>query len=75
MREAMPAFLDHCFDHLRTHRIEARIEPDNRSSQRLAEGLGFAREGLMADWMFVADQPRSVTLYALLRPHWTASRR
>lgn len=70
MREAMPALLDHCFATLDTHRIEARIEPGNRASARLAEALGFRPEGLMRDWMFVAGEPRSVTLHALLRPDW-----
>jgi [ribosomal protein S5]-alanine N-acetyltransferase len=70
MREAMPAFLNHCFDHLQTHRIEARIEPENTASARLAECLGFTPEGLMRDWMFVGDEPRSVRLYALLRADW-----
>lgn len=71
MREAMPAFLSHCFEHLQTHRIEARIEPANTASIKLAEWLGFAREGLMRDWMFVNGEPRSVDLYALLQSQWT----
>jgi RimJ/RimL family protein N-acetyltransferase len=70
MREAMPALLDHCFGYLDTHRIEARIEPGNLASIGLAEGLGFQWEGLMRDWLFVGGQPRSVCLYALLRPVW-----
>ena len=68
MREATPALLRYCFDDLGTHRIEARIEPDNAASIGLAECLGFEREGLMRDWMFVGGQPRSVWLYARLRP-------
>ncbi len=70
MREAMPALLDHCFDRLDAHRIEAKIEPRNIASIRLAGRLGFAREGLMRDWVFVGGQPRSLQLYALLRPAW-----
>jgi [ribosomal protein S5]-alanine N-acetyltransferase len=75
MREAMPALLSHCFEHLQTHRVEARIEPGNTASVRLAEWLGFEREGPMRDWMFVSGDPRSVDLYALLRPEWIAGRR
>lgn len=67
-REAVTALLGHCFGTLDSHRIEARIEPDNIPSARLAEGLGFRREGLMRDWMCVGGEPRSVYLYALLRP-------
>jgi ribosomal-protein-alanine N-acetyltransferase len=72
MREAATAFLDHCFNALDTHRIEARIEPANTPSVALALALGFQREGLMRDWMFVAGEPRSPELHALLRPDWRA---
>ena len=68
MREAVPALLAHCFGVLGTHRVEARIEPENQPSVRLAEHLGFALEGLMRDWMWVGDVPRSPCLYALTRP-------
>ena len=72
MREAASALLKHCFEHLDTHRIEARIEAENTPSVRLAEWLGFEREGLMRDWMFVSGEPRSPHLYALLRPDWVS---
>jgi [ribosomal protein S5]-alanine N-acetyltransferase len=70
MQEAMRALLTHCFEALDTHRIEAEIEPENVRSARLADRLGFRREGLMRDVIFVADQPRSIWMYALLRPEW-----
>jgi ribosomal-protein-alanine N-acetyltransferase len=69
-REAVSALLDHCFDTLHTHRIEARIEPGNLASAALARQLGFTFEGLMRDWLFVDGQPRDMQLYALLRPDW-----
>ena len=72
MREAMAALLRHCFDDLDTHRVEAEIEPENAASIRLAERLGFQREGLLRDRMFVAGEPRSVFMYALLQPAWSA---
>jgi RimJ/RimL family protein N-acetyltransferase len=70
MREAVPALLNHCFDALGAHRIEARIEAENVPSLRLAEWLGFQREGFMRDWAFVAGEPRSLHMHALLRPDW-----
>ena len=36
MTEAAPPVISHCFTQLKVHRIEARIEPDNISSRRLA---------------------------------------
>jgi ribosomal-protein-alanine N-acetyltransferase len=70
MREAVPALLNRCFEQLGTHRIEARIEAENTPSVALAEWLGFQREGLMRDWMFVDGEPRSPCLYALLPHDW-----
>ena len=68
--EATRALLEHCFTALDAHRIEAHIEPDNAASLRLAERLGFRREGLMRDQLFVDGKPRDALLYALLRPDW-----
>lgn len=66
-QEAMHALLEHCFTALGAHRIEAQIEPANEASLRLAERLGFRREGLMRDCLFVDGNPRTAFLYALLR--------
>jgi ribosomal-protein-alanine N-acetyltransferase len=71
--EAMRALLAHCFTALDAHRIEAHIEPDNAASLRLADRLGFRREGLMRDCLFVDGKPRTAFLYALLRPDWEHS--
>ena len=73
MQEATRALLAHCFGALETHRVEAEIEPDNGRSIRLAERLGFRREGLLRERMSVAGEPRSVWMYALLRPEWSVS--
>ena len=70
MEEAVRAVLTHCFTTLNTHRVEAEIEPDNHRSARLAQRLGFQREGLLRDRLFVADQPRTIQMYALLRSDW-----
>lgn len=66
-QEATQALLQHCFAALDAHRIEAHIEPENGASLRLAERLGFRREGLMRDCLFVDGNPRAAFLYALLR--------
>jgi RimJ/RimL family protein N-acetyltransferase len=71
MQEAASALLAHCFGPLQTHRVEAEIEPDNSRSIRLAERLGFQREGLLRDRMRVEGEPRSAFMYALLRPEWS----
>ena len=69
-QEAVRTLLDHCFTALDAHRVEAHIEPNNAASVNLADRLGFRREGLMRDCLFVDGQPRRAFLYALLRPDW-----
>jgi ribosomal-protein-alanine N-acetyltransferase len=70
MTEAAPPVISHCFARLNAHRIEARIEPDNRSSRRLATKLAFTEEGTLRDWLCVAGEFRSVVMYRLLRTEW-----
>jgi ribosomal-protein-alanine N-acetyltransferase len=71
MTEAARPVLEYCFTRLRTHRIEALIEPENIASRALAARLGFTQEGgLLRDRMYRADEFRSVLMYALLEPEW-----
>jgi RimJ/RimL family protein N-acetyltransferase/predicted TIM-barrel fold metal-dependent hydrolase len=72
MTEAAPPVISHCFTRLNAHRIEARIEPENLSSRRLAAKLGFTEEGTLRDWLCVAGEFRSVVMYSLLRAEWMA---
>jgi ribosomal-protein-alanine N-acetyltransferase len=72
MAEAAPPVLRHCFTELNAHRIEARIEPENVASRRLAAKLGFAEEGLLRDWLVVDGEFRSIVMYRLLQPEWAA---
>jgi RimJ/RimL family protein N-acetyltransferase len=72
MQEAMHVLLSHCFTTLDTHRVEAEIDPPNARSIRLAERLGFRREGVLRERFWVAGEPRSVAMYGLLRPDWHA---
>jgi [ribosomal protein S5]-alanine N-acetyltransferase len=72
MQEAVSAVLSHCFATLNTHRVEAEIEPENVRSARLAQRLGFQREGVLRDRLFVANQPRTKQMYALLSSDWAS---
>jgi len=56
---AAPPVIAHCFTRLNAHRIEARIEPENLSSRRLAAKLRFTEEGLLRDWLCVAGEFRA----------------
>jgi RimJ/RimL family protein N-acetyltransferase len=56
--------------HPHTYRVEAENEPENVRSSRLTQRLGFQREGLLRDSLFVADQPRTQQMFGLLPPEW-----
>jgi RimJ/RimL family protein N-acetyltransferase len=53
-------------DELGVARIELWIEPSNVASQRVAEAVGFRREGLMRSFMPVAGNRRDMLMYSLL---------
>jgi ribosomal-protein-alanine N-acetyltransferase len=66
-QEAACALIRYCFRTLGANRIEARIEPPNGASLRLADRMGFRREGLMRDWLVVDGMPRDMLMLSLLR--------
>jgi RimJ/RimL family protein N-acetyltransferase len=56
------------FEQLAAARIELWIEPENVPSQRVAERVGFAREGLLRSFMPIGDVRRDMLMYSLLPP-------
>lgn len=64
--EASAAVIDFGFTSCELHRIELVAEPDNKASCRVAEKLGFIREGLMRHGTWAGGEPRDVNLYGLL---------
>ena len=48
-------------------RLELAVEPWNEASWRLAERIGFGREGLMRQWQRVGDERKDMYLYAIVR--------
>lgn len=51
MTEGLKFVIDHAFQQLRLHRIEANIMPRNQASLRVTEKLGFAHEGLARKYL------------------------
>ena len=65
--EAVRRALDFGFDVLGLERIEADVDPRNEASCRLAERLGFKREGLLRNRWRVGGEFADSILYGLLR--------
>jgi [ribosomal protein S5]-alanine N-acetyltransferase len=53
MAEGLTWVVDHAFDHLGLHRVEANVQPDNIPSLRLVERCGFRREGYSPEYLFI----------------------
>lgn len=54
------------FDELGVQRIEVWIDPENTASLRLAERVGFHREGLLRSFMPINGVRRDMLMYSLL---------
>ena len=68
MAEALRATNAWAFEHLRVHRIMANYRPENERSARVLERLGFVREGLARDYLFIDGAWRDHVLTSLTHP-------
>lgn len=68
MFEALIAANAFMFDEQRLHRIMANYRPENYRSARLLQRLGFRREGMAADYLFIEGAWRDHVLTALVNP-------
>lgn len=69
--EGVGLVLNHAFDTLRLHRIEANIQPGNTASINLAKRLGFANEGFSRQYLKINGEWRDHERWALTVDHWT----
>ncbi len=67
MPGALTLVIDHAFDDLGLHRIEADIDPRNGASLRLVERLGFRREGHLRERYFKDGEIQDSVFFGLLR--------
>ena len=65
--EAAAALIEALFTHTQVHRVVATLDPQNTSSERLLERLGFQREGVARQAAFVGGQWVDDLTYSLLR--------
>jgi ribosomal-protein-alanine N-acetyltransferase len=73
MQEALKAVLNHAFEILNLHRIEADVDPRNAASVRTLERLGFQREGYLRERWQVNGEIQDAFYYGLLRPDWNSN--
>lgn len=68
--EMLPRLLDHAFDDLGLHRIEADVDPRNQGSLRALERLGFRIEGRLRDRWQATGEVQDSLILGLLEPEW-----
>ena len=73
MFEALTAAIRYMFEVRGLHRIQANHLPDNARSAALLARLGFSREGLARNYLFIGGTWRDHVLNALTNPHFDTS--
>lgn len=70
MFEALDAAIVYVFDSLCLHRVMANYIPANERSARLLSRLGFEREGLARDYLFIDGRWQDHVLTSRINPQW-----
>jgi ribosomal-protein-alanine N-acetyltransferase len=73
MHEALAASIDWMFDVMKLHRVQANHLPENERSARLLARLGFVREGLAHQYLFINGAWRDHVLNARINRRFDAS--
>ena len=70
MTEGVRLVLNHAFDTLKLHRIEANIQPGNIASIKLVKRLGFANEGFSRQYLKINGEWRDHERWAITVENW-----
>lgn len=70
MQEAIRGVLKHAFAELGLYRIGAVTFPENISSNRLLEKLGFTLEGRLRGYLHQENRSHDAFIFSLLRTEW-----
>lgn len=68
--EAVAAVVDYGYSRLNLNRIEAIVDPSNRSSQKVLEKHGFIKEGLLRHYEYNFGEFSDVFMYALIKEEY-----
>lgn len=66
--EGLQAVINYLFDEVKLHRLEANVMPRNEASIRVAEKLGFAKEGHSKGYLNINGKWEDHFRYAILNP-------
>jgi ribosomal-protein-alanine N-acetyltransferase len=75
MSEGLTLVLRRAFGELHLHRVEANIQPENKSSLAFFRGFGFRREGYSPRYLKVAGRWRDHERWALFAEEWRGPRK
>jgi len=70
MKQGLRAVLSEAFRHQRLHRLEANIQPENESSRRLVQNVGFRLEGFSPRYLKIAGRWRDHERWAITAEEW-----
>jgi ribosomal-protein-alanine N-acetyltransferase len=70
MREGVTRVMSYAFGKLKLHRLEANIQPANKTSIAFVMRLGFRREGYSPRYLKVAGRWRDHERWAILAEDW-----
>jgi RimJ/RimL family protein N-acetyltransferase len=62
------------FERMGLHKINLRIAVGNRASERVAEKLGFTREGVLREELLIRGRWVDHTLYSIIEHEWRVTR-
>jgi ribosomal-protein-alanine N-acetyltransferase len=65
--EALKTIIDFGFNQLKINRIEAEVMIGNLASERILDKLGFAKEGVLRQWLYWNNKHYDMTMYSLLK--------
>ena len=68
--EAVKEVIDYLFKELNKHRIIASIDPNNKSSIRLVERIGFRKEAHFIESLFINGEWCDDLIFALIEKDW-----
>jgi len=74
MTEGLSLVLDHAFEELGFHRLEANIQPANLASTALVRRLGFRKEGFSPRYLMIDGAWRDHDRWAILSDEWPSQR-